>query len=115
MIELHSPDPSRLSLVMRTLGDPTRRSLFEEIVRRGESRVLDLTPGSGISQPAVSQHLKSLREAGLVRERRSGRHAYYRPEPAGMAPLVDWLDLYSTFWRDRFSVLKDLLQEIDPK
>jgi DNA-binding transcriptional ArsR family regulator len=116
MQQLHAPDtPLPVSLVMRTLGDPTRRGLYEEIVRRGETTVVALTRDAGISQPAVSQHLKSLREAGLVVERRAGRNAFYRPEPAGLAPLVDWLDHYSAFWRDRMTALRGLLQEIDPK
>lgn len=104
-----------IEAVMRTLGDPTRRGLYETIVRRGEVTVVDLTREVAISQPAVSQHLKALRSAGLVAERRAGRNAFYRSEPAGLAPLVDWLDVYGAFWRDRLTALRTLLQEIDPK
>lgn len=107
-----SPD---IALVMRTLGDRTRRGLFEQIVSRGEVTVGDLTRDSGISQPAVSQHLRALRGAGLVTERRAGRNAFYRIEPAGLDPLIDWLDHYGAFWRDRLDGLKTLLKEIDPK
>lgn len=103
------------SAVMRMLGDPTRRRLFEQIVDRGEATVAELTRQSGVSQPAVSQHLRALREAGLVGERRAGRNAFYRPDPAGLAPLVDWLDHYAVFWRERMTALKALLMEIDPK
>jgi DNA-binding transcriptional ArsR family regulator len=63
----------------------------------------------------VSQHLKALRTAGLVSERRQGRNALYRSDPRGLEPLVDWLDHYAIFWRDRFTALRGLLQEIDPK
>jgi DNA-binding transcriptional ArsR family regulator len=108
-------DPDAINLVMRTLGDATRRGLYEQIVSRGEATVVELTRDAGISQPAVSQHLRALRGAGLVAERRAGRNTYYRSSPAGIAPLVDWLDHYAVFWRDRFTALKDLLQEIDPK
>lgn len=108
-------DPEIVGVLMRTLSDPTRRALFERIVDRGEVTVVDLTRGAGVSQPAVSQHLRALRRAGLVAERRSGRNAYYRSDPAAMAPLVDWLDHYAVFWRDRLGALKDLLKEIDPK
>lgn len=109
-----SPPPD-LGAVMRTLGDPTRRGIYEEIVRRGEATVGELTRKAAVSQPAVSQHLKALREARLVAERRVGRNAYYRAEPKGLEPLVDWLDHYARFWRDRFTALKALLKEIDPK
>lgn len=108
-------DPAAIGLLMRTLGDATRRGLYEQIVSRGEATVGELTRNASISQPAVSQHLRALRCAGLVAERRAGRNTFYRSNPAGLAPLVDWLDHYAVFWRDRFDTLKDLLQEIDPK
>lgn len=108
-------DPGDVSAVMRLLGDPTRRRLFEEIVERREVSVVDLTRTTPVSQPAVSQHLKALKAAGLVAERREGRNSLYRAEPEGLAPLVDWLDHYGAFWRDRLGALKSLLSEIDPK
>ncbi len=110
-----SSPPADISAIMRTLADPTRRSLYEAIVSRGEVTVASLVGGAPISQPAVSQHLKVLREAGLVSERRSGRNAFYAPNTAGLAPLLDWLDYYGAFWRDRLTSLRGLLQEIDPK
>lgn len=110
-----SPNPQMLATIMSTLSDPTRRRLYEEIVRRGESSVIELTRSATVSQPAVSQHLKALRLAGLVSERRVGRNAFYRSEPAGLEPLLDWLDYYAVFWRDRFTALRALLKEIDPQ
>lgn len=101
--------------LMRTLADPTRRALFERIVAGGEANVVELTRGGGVSQPAVSQHLKVLRGSGLVAERREGRNVFYRADPQGLAPLVDWLDIYGVFWRQRMKALKTLLQEIDPQ
>jgi DNA-binding transcriptional ArsR family regulator len=100
--------------VMRALGDPTRRSLYEQIVASGESSVIDLTRSSTVSQPAVSQHLRALREVRLVAERREGRNTYYRADPEGLAPLVDWIGHYGQFWRERVDTLKTLLSEIDP-
>ena len=72
--------------------------------------------GSGLfrGQGAVSQHLKALKQAGLVAERPEGRSVYYRAEPEGLAPLVDWMDHYAVFWRERLADLRTLLQEIDP-
>ena len=106
--------PGDVSAVMRLLGDPTRRRLFEQIIDRREVSVVELTGTTAVSQPAVSQHLKALKAAGLVAERREGRNSLYRAEPDGLAPLVDWLDHYGAFWRDRLGALKSLLSEIDP-
>jgi DNA-binding transcriptional ArsR family regulator len=99
--------------VMRALADPTRRGIFERIVKADEITVAELTRGSTVSQPAVSQHLRALKEAGLIAERRDGRNARYRAEPKGLAPLVDWLGVYGLFWRERFANLRELLKEID--
>jgi DNA-binding transcriptional ArsR family regulator len=100
--------------VMRTLADPTRRAVFERIVRSDEITVVELTRGSGVTQGAISQHLKSLKQAGLVAERPEGRNVFYRAEPKGLAPLVDWMSRYGVFWRERFANLRTLLKEIDP-
>ena len=100
--------------VMRTLADPTRRAVFERIVRSDEITVVELTRGSGVTQGAISQHLKSLKQAGLVAERPEGRNVYYRAHPEGLAPLVDWMSHYVIFWRERFANLRTLLKEIDP-
>jgi DNA-binding transcriptional ArsR family regulator len=107
-------DAADINAVMRTLADPTRRAVFERIVGSDEITVVELTRGSGVTQGAVSQHLKSLKQAGLVAERPEGRRVYYRAEPQGLAPLVDWMGHYALFWRDRFANLRILLQEIDP-
>ncbi len=104
-----------ITSVMRALADPTRRAVFERIVGSDEITVAELTRGSGVTQGAISQHLKSLKQAGLVAERPEGRKVFYRAEPEGLAPLVDWMSHYGTFWRDRFADLRTLLKEIDPK
>jgi DNA-binding transcriptional ArsR family regulator len=98
--------------VFRALADPSRRAIFERLTE-GEAAVRDLTPRFNISQPAVSQHLAVLREAGLVTERRDGRLVYYRVEPKGLRPLVDWIAQYQAFWVDRVDALRTLLTEMD--
>src|ERR1700722_4256939 len=103
-----------IDTVLRTLADPTRRAVFERVVNCDEITVGELTRGSGVTQGAISQHLKSLKLAGLVAERRGGRHFYYRAEPEGLKPLVDWMGHYGVFWRERFANLRTLLKEIDP-
>src|SRR6267143_1220859 len=103
-----------IETVMHALADPTRRAVFERIVSSDEISVVELTRGSGVTQGAISQHLKSLKLAGLVAERPEGRNVYYRARPDGLAPLVDWMSHYGVFWRDRFANLRTLLKEIDP-
>lgn len=100
--------------VMRTLADPTRRTVFERIVKSEEITVAELTRGSGVTQSAISQHLRSLKQAGLIADRPEGRNVHYRADPQGLAPLVDWMALYAVFWRERFANLRTLLKEIDP-
>src|ERR1700748_576770 len=99
--------PVPIDTVMRTLVDPTRRAVFERIVGSDEISVVELTRGSGVTQGAISQHLKSLKLAGLVAERPEGRNVYYRAQPEGLAPLVDWMSHYGVVWRDRFCNLRN--------
>lgn len=103
-----------VTTVMRALADPTRRAVFEHIANADEITVAELTRGSGVTQGAVSQHLKVLRQAGLVAERPQGRKVYYRAKPEGLEPLADWMNHYAVFWRERFAKLGTLLKEIDP-
>jgi DNA-binding transcriptional ArsR family regulator len=99
--------------VFRSLGDPTRRALFERLCRDGELSVHALVAPSGVSQPAVSKHLGVLKEAGLVRDRREGRETFYRAEAKGLAPMFNWIGHYAAFWEDRFDKLEDLLKRMD--
>src|SRR6476620_4762636 len=103
-------EATAIDAVMRALADPTRRAVFERIVGCDEITVVELTRGSGVTQGAISQHLKSLKQAGLVAERPEGRNVYYRAEPEGLAPLVDWMSHYGVFWRERFKNLRTLLK-----
>jgi DNA-binding transcriptional ArsR family regulator len=100
------------SEIFRALADPTRRAVFERLAQ-GEMSVSALKAGFAISQPAISQHLAALRGAGLVAERREGRFAYYRVDPAGLAPLVDWIELYRGFWPERIEALRSLLKQTE--
>jgi DNA-binding transcriptional ArsR family regulator len=98
--------------IFRALGDPTRRAVLDRL-SAGERSVTELRAGLPISQPAVSQHLAALKAAGLVGERREGRKTFYRIEPAGLAPLIDWLGRYRAFWPEKIERLKDILKEMD--
>ena len=102
-----------IDTVLRTLADPTRRAVFERIVGSSEITVVELTRGSGVTQGAISQHLKSLKRAGLVAERPEGRNVFYRAKPNGLAPLTDWTSQMAGFWQNRFNDLEDLLKRMD--
>ncbi|MGB8324276.1 MAG: metalloregulator ArsR/SmtB family transcription factor [Candidatus Acidiferrum sp.] len=95
------------------LADPTRRGLLERLSREGELTVRALTERSGVSQPAVSKHLRVLKHTGLVKGRHKGRQTHYRVRPRGLAPLVDWLNFYSRFWAERIDRLEELLKRME--
>jgi DNA-binding transcriptional ArsR family regulator len=99
--------------LFRTLADGTRRGLYERLAREGALSVGALTAQAGVSQPAVSQHLKTLRGAGLVEETRMGRTVLYRAHPDGLRPLHDWMGAYGRFWDARIDALEDTLNRMD--
>jgi DNA-binding transcriptional ArsR family regulator len=98
--------------IFKALADPTRRAVFEKLAGGGRNAT-ELRAGLTISQPAMSQHLGVLREAGLIREARAGRTVTYTMNPEGLAPLHDWLERYAAFWPARLGALKGLLKEMD--
>jgi DNA-binding transcriptional ArsR family regulator len=99
--------------IFRTLADPTRRALFERLCRGGEQTVGALTARAGVSQPAVSKHLRALKQAGLVRDRHAGRETHYSAQLRALAPLIDWTSRMTGFWQSRFDDLEDLLKRMD--
>jgi DNA-binding transcriptional ArsR family regulator len=99
--------------LFRTLGDPTRRALFERLTRGEALTVRALTERAGVSQPAVSKHLGVLRRAGLVEAEPRGRETHYRARPDGLKPLLGWMARYADFWEARFDALEDLLKRMD--
>ena len=98
--------------VFRALADPSRRAIFESLTG-GEAAVKDLTIRFDISQPAVSQHLAILKDAGLVDGRRNGRRVIYRVQPRGIKPLVDWIAQYRVSWTERLDRLEPLPASTD--
>jgi len=99
--------------IFRTLGDPTRRAIFERLCREGDQTVVALTAHAGVSQPAVSKHLKMLKAAGLVQDRPEGRLTHYSARPRALAPLVDWTSRMTGFWEGRFDDLENVLKRMD--
>ena len=98
--------------IFHALADPSRRAIFESLTR-GEAAVRDLTARFDISQPAVSQHLATLKGAGLVKARREGRLVYYQVDSRGMKPLIDWIAHYRAFWTEHVERLERLLDSMD--
>ena len=80
----------------------------------GELPVHALTERAGVSQPAVSKHLRVLKRAGLVRDRHEGRQTHYSAELGALAPLIDWTSQLTGFWQNRFDDLEELLKRMDP-
>jgi DNA-binding transcriptional ArsR family regulator len=105
--------PDAHDLLFRTLADPTRRAIFERLCREGEQTVGALTAQAGVSQPAVSKHLRVLKRAGFVRNRHDGRQTHYSAEARALSPLIDWTSQMQGFWQSRFDGLEDLLKRMD--
>jgi DNA-binding transcriptional ArsR family regulator len=90
------------SNALAVLADPTRRQVFERL-RSGPLAVGALAAGLPVSRPAVSQHLKALKDAGLVAERSEGVRRIYSLRPQGLRDLRDWLD---SFWDEALDAFK---------
>src|SRR6201993_2934049 len=100
-------------VLSRTLADPTRRAIFEQLCREGEQTVGALTARAGVSQPAVSKHLGVLKQAKLVRDRHEGRQTHYSAQLSALAPLIDWTSQMTGYWERKFDQLEDLLKRMD--
>ena len=87
---------------LQALGDPTRRAVLEEL-REGPRAVGEIAARLPVSRPAVSQHLRVLKEAGLVTERQDGTRRLYRVDPNGLADLREYL---SRFWEEALASFK---------
>jgi DNA-binding transcriptional ArsR family regulator len=96
--------------VFQAIADPTRRRLLE-LLAESERPVKELAAPFRMSQPAISQHLRVLREAGLVSERREGRHHHYRLNPEPLRDVADWVARYQRFWDQRLTALERYLDE----
>jgi DNA-binding transcriptional ArsR family regulator len=89
-------------MAMDALGDSTRRAIFEQL-RRGPRAVGEIAGELPVSRPAVSQHLRVLKEAGLVTERRDGTRRLYRLDPDGLAQVRRYFD---DFWTEALAGFK---------
>ena len=100
---------SPCDMVFAALGDATRRALVEQLTVQREVRVTDLAARFDMTRPAISQHLRVLREAGLVQETRHGRERLHRLHPTGFQLLGEWLQRYDHFWDTALGRLGEVL------
>ena len=96
------------------LADPTRRRIVE-MLGSGERTAGAIGEGFAISAPAISQHLKTLRDAGLVRVRVDGQRRIYSLDPDGFAAMEEWFARMRTFWSGRLDALERELKKGDRK
>jgi DNA-binding transcriptional ArsR family regulator len=94
---------------MAALADPTRRAVFERL-RRGPRPVVEIARGLPVSRPAVSQHLRVLKDAGLVRERREGTRNFYSVNGDGLAELREYFD---EVWDEALAAFKQAAENYE--
>ena len=97
--------------VYLAIADPTRRALLVRLAKEGERNVSDLLAPFSISQPAVSKHLRILREAKLVRSRKDGRERLYAIEPRKLRQVYDWVSHFEKYWDQKLDALGDYLDK----
>jgi len=97
-------------MTFAVLAEPTRRDILD-LLREGERPVGDLVRDLRMSQPAVSKHLRVLREAGLVEVRPDAQRRLYRLSPAPLAEIDEWLAPYRSMWSRSLDRLADHLEE----
>jgi DNA-binding transcriptional ArsR family regulator len=100
--------------MFEAIAEPSRRRILDEL-RNGERTVNELVEAVGMSQPAVSKHLRTLREAGLVEARVDAQRRHYRIRPDGLAEIEHWLAPYRRLWSERLDDLERHLDAIAPR
>lgn len=96
--------------VFSAVADPTRRAILDRL-RKGPSPVNELASGFRVSRPAISKHLRILRTARLVHEKKEGRQRIYELEPARIQEVAKWAEEYRRFWHQNITSLKRHLEQ----
>lgn len=99
----------RIKQQLQALGDPTRFAIFERL-ERGPLAVVQIAKGLPVSRPAVSQHLKVLKDVGLIRDQKAGNRRLYRIDPEGVAGLRDY---FQQLWGDALAAFKQAAEETE--
>jgi DNA-binding transcriptional ArsR family regulator len=97
--------------VYAAIADPTRRTILLLLAKGGEKNVSELQEPFSISQPAVSKHLRILRDAGLVRSRQEGRRMFYAIEARKLQQVYDWVAQFEKYWDESLDRLGDYLDK----
>ncbi|EID10586.1 ArsR family transcriptional regulator [Mycobacterium xenopi RIVM700367] len=103
---------SRTDVVFAALANPTRRDILDMLLG-GERTVISIAERFDMARPSVSEHLKVLRDCGLVAEDKQGRFRRYRVNPEPLRQISAWLSPYERFWRERLAALADVLDEME--
>ncbi|MEV1333561.1 ArsR/SmtB family transcription factor [Micromonospora costi] len=98
--------------VFGALANPTRRAVLRLLLDEGEQPVQRLADHFAMRRPSLSEHLRVLKDAGLVVERPAGRQRLYSLRPEPLREVADWLDPYERFWRARLTALRDVLEDL---
>jgi DNA-binding transcriptional ArsR family regulator len=101
-----------MATTFEVLAEPRRREILD-LLRGGERPVGELVEQLALSQPAVSKHLKVLRDAGLVEVRQDAQRRWYRLRPAPLAEIDAWLEPYRDLWRSRLDALEAHLDRME--
>ncbi|MEU4332657.1 ArsR/SmtB family transcription factor [Nonomuraea dietziae] len=99
--------------IFAALANPVRREVLRLLREEGSQPVQRLAGHFDMARPSLSEHLKALREAGLVSERRVGRQRLYRLEAVPLNEVQEWLSPFERFWREKLTGLRDLLDSMD--
>lgn len=102
---------SRTDVVFAALANPTRRDILDMLLG-GERTVAALAECFDMARPSVSEHLKVLRDCGLVAEDKQGRFRHYRVKPEPLREISAWLSPHERYWRERLTALGEVLDEI---
>ena len=100
------PEPD----VFTAIADQTRRALLQRLAAEGEKNVTQLTGPFAMSQPAISKHLRILRETGLIESRKQGRMMLYRIRPQRLLEVYEWVAHFEKYWDDKLDSLGDFLE-----
>jgi len=102
---IHQPQSA-----FRALSDPTRRDILRLLATQ-DMTIAEVTDQFDITRPAVKKHLTILQEGNLIQVQAKGRERVNSLNPAGMAPVLDWLEYFNTFWDDRLGTLKTIIEK----
>jgi DNA-binding transcriptional ArsR family regulator len=100
------PRAATSSDAFNAVAEPRRREILHYLAHE-ERPVGDIVLGLGMEQPSVSKHLKVLRQVGLVRVRRNGRHMYYRTNAEALRPLHEWTKFFERYWHHQLDRVKE--------